>query len=126
MKVVRYRPLRRAQRGKGPRRKNAFRPVRLVRRPRQLGGRRFSPGMLLGGLAAMTYGLVQAYLHPFWTYSNYWGGAVFAPLVVLVGLAIALLSPFVLISDRSVQDNPAERVRFPHEDVSRPWDGTQS
>ncbi len=78
--------------------------------------------MLAGGAAIAAYGFVQGYRTFVWTYPNYWGGAVFAPFVVAVGLLMVLLSPFTIRRDKHV--NPAEqpeRVSFPHEDAQHPW-----
>jgi hypothetical protein len=101
------------------RRQRLFRPVRLVkRRPVAPARRAFSPGLLAGGALIAAYGLVQCYRTPFWTYSNYWGGAVFAPLVVVIGLLVMVISPFRLVTPA---EGDAERVRFPHEEVERPW-----
>jgi hypothetical protein len=82
--------------------------------------RGFNKGMFAAGLFLFVYGVFQTYPAPTWTYSNYWGGAVFAPLVVVLGLAVILLSPFTLRKGARTDDG--ERVRFPHEDVKRPVD----
>ena len=100
------------------RRRRLFRPVRLVKRRSLAPSRRaFSPGMLAGGALIAAYGLVQCYRTPIWTYPNYWGGAVFAPLVVAIGILVMVISPFRLVSPKE----DGERIRFPHEDVERPW-----
>jgi hypothetical protein len=64
----------------------------------------------------------QCYRAPLGIYSNYWGGVVFAPLVVAIGILAVLLSPFAIQRERGARPpDHGQPVRFPHEDVERPW-----
>jgi hypothetical protein len=100
-----------------------FRPVRLVRRRAAAASRRsFSGGLLVSGVFIAAYGVAQFYRTPLWAYPNYWGGSVFAPIVVAIGVLMMVMSPFTIRRDPPV--SPAaegQPVRFPHEDVERPW-----
>jgi hypothetical protein len=80
--------------------------------------------MLLIGIAITGYGIAKtvSYESSGWTYSNYWGGGVFAPFVVMMGVFLVLVSPFAISdSATSGKGRPGRRVTFPHEDVKRPW-----
>jgi hypothetical protein len=100
--------------------------MRVRRRGRDAAGtavdREFSLSMLLGGLAVAAFGGVQMLRYPSGSYSNYWGGAVFAPLVLGVGVLLMVLSPFKL-KLREVDMSAGQEVAFPHEDVGREWKG---
>lgn len=53
-------------------------------------------------------------------YQNYWGGQVFPPLAVLLGLCLlgfAMFWPAAL--GKQVRDKRGRHVTFPHEDVRR-------
>ncbi len=77
--------------------------------------------MLGVGALLLLYGGVMTARSPFWTYPNYWGGAVFAPFVAVLGAALMVLSPFRLVSSDSGEPvSDRDGVRFAHEDVSRP------
>lgn len=54
-------------------------------------------------------------------YENYWGGQVFPPVAVVLGLGLlgfAIFRPAALA--KQPRDKHGRRVRFPHEDV-RKW-----
>jgi hypothetical protein len=78
--------------------------------------------MLLGGLAVAVFGGVQMLRYPWGNYSNYWGGAVFAPLVLGVGVLLMVLSPFK-VKLREGDRSAGQQVAFPHQEVGREWKG---
>ncbi len=84
--------------------------------------REFSLAMLVGGLAVAAYGGLQTFRHPSSFYSNYWGGQVYTPIVLAVGVLMILLSPFKLKAS-SLRRRRQKRVHFPHEKVGREWEG---
>ena len=79
--------------------------------------------MAVAGLFLIGYGLVKAYVEPAGTYSNYWGGQMFAPFVIVVGV-IALAGALFRRTEYPSPARPGEKeVEFPHESIDRPWNG---
>lgn len=93
-------------------------------RTRYRATRRFSWKVLLFGLGLLCFGVFQTFRNPLWTYPNYWGGAVFAPLVAALGVLLMLASPFVLVQSRPHGDAAGPQVRFPHQEAEAPWTPT--
>jgi hypothetical protein len=78
--------------------------------------------MFLIGVVVILYGVAKLNSEPAGVYSNYWGGQVFAPFVILAG-AIAVLGAFLVRRDPSALDPKDKPVEFPHETVEKPWRG---
>jgi len=64
--------------------------------------------------------VAKLYSAPGGMYSNYWGGQVYAPFVILAG-AIAVTGAFVQKRDTSVLERKDRPIEFPHETIKRPW-----
>src|SRR5688572_20670613 len=106
----------------------------LPRSPGRLSLRRLAPraepgkpfsfrqrlGMLAIGIAVIVYGVAKFESEPAGIYSNYWGGQVFAPVVILAG-AIAVVGAFVVKRDPPSAGRRDKPVEFPHETVEKPW-----
>lgn len=64
-------------------------------------------------------------------YSNYWGGAVFAPFAIVIGIALWLIlawnwntldkRPPRLRGKAARLARQAEKTRFPIDDFDKPW-----
>ena len=82
-----------------------------------------SIAMMLGGLATMQAGDIH--------YSNYWGGAVFAPFAIVAGLLLMIFVLFAWRKFAGSTDAPAlegkaarrarqaEETRFPIDDYEK-------
>ena len=81
-------------------------------------------GMGALGLFVTGYGVLKSFAEPAGTYGNYWGGQVFGPFVILIGVILVLGA---LFPRRTAYLKPASRpnkeVEFPHESIDRPWGG---
>ena len=76
--------------------------------------------MLAVGLLVILYGVAKLYVEPGGMYDNYWGGLVYAPFVILVGV-IAVVGALVQRRDTSVLGPKDRPVEFPHEGIDKPW-----
>jgi hypothetical protein len=56
-----------------------------------------------------------------WTYSNYWGGGVFAPFAILMGVLFIYIAIFRYDAFKKPRvDKKGRRIRFPADDF-RKW-----
>ena len=77
-------------------------------------------GTIAVGLALILFGVAKMDSEPAGMYTNYWGGQVYAPFVILAG-SIAVIGAFVRRAP--VRERDDKPVEFPHETVQKPWTG---
>jgi len=71
-------------------------------------------------LVVVGYGITKCLTRDAMSYSNYWGGQVFAPFVVLAGL-IVLVGALRGREPRPFTDRRGRPIRLPTDDFDRPW-----
>jgi hypothetical protein len=100
------------------------RPARLRLWPRNAGRGRGTWRRRIGsaflGLVVMGYGILKCLTRDGMTYPNYFGGQVFAPVVVLAG-AIVVIGAFLGREPRPLTDRRGRALRLPAEEFDRPW-----
>src|SRR5687768_9443080 len=97
----------------------------LPRSPGRLSLRRLAPrqreeritvrrraAMIGIGLLLVLYGVAKLNLEPGGMYSNYWGGVVYAPFVILAGV-IAIIGAFIQKADTAALKPGDKPVEFP-------------
>jgi hypothetical protein len=63
---------------------------------------------------------VAAIVENRWTYKNYWGGAVFAPVAILVGCLVIYIVLFRYDAlKKAWRDKKGRRIRFPADDFKK-------
>jgi cbb3-type cytochrome oxidase subunit 3 len=77
-------------------------------------------GLIVMALFLIFYGIV-AIVENRWTYENYWGGGVFAPVAILFGCLVIYVVVFRYDAlKKSGVDKKGRRIRFPADDY-RKW-----
>jgi hypothetical protein len=72
------------------------------------------------GLVVIGYGVMKCLTRDAMTYPNYFGGQVFAPVVVLAGV-IAVIGAFLGREPKPLTDRRGRPLRLPSDEFDRPW-----
>lgn len=71
-------------------------------------------------LVLTAQGIVSIYKSE-WSYRNYWGGLVFGPIAILIGILLIYLLLFRWDKlQKDIVDKKGREIKFPHDDF-RKW-----